>query len=757
MKPVVLAIALFLAHSTLLGQLKPSEYLKRMEAEKLADPAGEKKVRDLLKAMTLEEKVGQMTQLTHTVWVDEGVPFLANGDPGQVFSLDTNKFIPLVRDLHIGSFLNGIAVPPQKWYDYITTLQRITLRYNRHGIPMIYGMDHMHGVNYIEGGTIFPHNINLASTFDPRFAYRMGQVTSTESADLGHHWIFAPVYDIGRNPRFPRFYETLGEDPFLAGMMGAAIAKGIQENKEALPFKQAATAKHYLGYSDPKSGWDRSPAEISDQTLYEFHVPSFAAGIQAGVKTVMINSGEINGIPVHASYRLLTTLLRDELGFKGVTVTDWQDIMRLHDTHKTADSQKEAVYQGIMAGVDMSMTPYTTDFHRHLVELVKEGRIPMARIDLSVARILRLKVDLGLFENPYPRNDRFDRVGAPAHRQSALETARESLVLLKNEGVLPLEPGKVNKIVVTGPYANMKRNLAGGWSLRWIPTDDRLFPADMPTVWTALQQVYGKKAVMAREENLSDAAQGADAIIVVAGELPYSEGSGNVYDLTLDESQLRLIRAAQATGKPVVVVMVAGRPRVVREVYPATRAFLWAGLPGFEGATAIAEVISGAVNPSGKLSFSYPNYPGMYYTYDHKYHDLDIFRNFTDNKTMMAFFGDGLSYTTFRYDELKISATEFSGNQSLKVSVKVTNTGSRAGKEAVLWYLTDEYASVTRPVKQLKHFEKQELAPGQSRVFEFEITPQHLSFPVADGSRKLEDGYFRVSVGGQEARFQYRK
>jgi beta-glucosidase len=243
----------------------------------------------------------------------------------------------------------------------------------------------------------------------------------------------------------------------------------------------------------------------------------------------------------------------------------------------------------------------------------------------------------------------------------------------------------------------------------------------------------------------------------VAGELPYSEGSGNVYDLTLDESQLRLIRAAQATGKPVVVVMVAGRPRVVREVYPATRAFLWAGLPGFEGATAIAEVISGAVNPSGKLSFSYPNYPGMYYTYDHKYHDLDIFRNFTDNKTMMAFFGDGLSYTTFRYDELKISATEFSGNQSLKVSVKVTNTGSRAGKEAVLWYLTDEYASVTRPVKQLKHFEKQELAPGQSRVFEFEITPQHLSFPVADGSRKLEDGYFRVSVGGQEARFQYRK
>ncbi len=466
-----MSIRLFLAlmligSSSVFGQIKPTDYVTRMRSERMDDPTKEARVQQLLKSMTLQEKAGQMTQLTHTVWVDEGVPFLSNGDPGQVFSLDTNKFIPLVRDYHIGSFLNGIAVPPDRWYEYITTLQRITLRYDRHKIPMIYGMDHMHGANYIEGGTVFPHNINIAATFDPRFAHTVGEVTALESADVGHHWVFSPVFDLGRNPRFPRFYETFGEDPLLGSIMGAAVVDGIQNNGLTAPYRQAACAKHFLGYSDPETGWDRSPADYSMQYFYEYMVPPFAAGIKAGVKTVMINSGEVNGEPVHGSYRLLTQLLRDELGFKGVTVSDWQDVIRLFSAQHVAATEKEAAYVALMAGLDMSMTPYTTEFPRHVVELVNEGRIPMSRIDLSVARILRLKMDLGLFENPYPRNDRFDRIGRPEHKTKAAEAAAESIVLLKNEGILPLELSKVKKIVVAGPTADTKRDLAGGWSLR---------------------------------------------------------------------------------------------------------------------------------------------------------------------------------------------------------------------------------------------------------------------------------------------------
>ena len=739
------------------GQNGPSALTpkERMALERTNNVAMEEKIDALLAAMTLEEKVGQMMQLNNNMYSKQVSKATSpSAPPETLLEIDTNKLIYYLDSFHIGSFLNGVAVPAQNWYEYSRQLQEIGLRYSRLGIPLIYGIDHMHGANYLEEATIFPHSFNVGATFDTQFAADEAYVVGMETADLGHHWIFGPVMDIGRNPYWPRFYETYSEDPHLAGAMGAAYVQGLENNPETAPYKQAASVKHFLGYSDPDNGWDRSPATIDDQQLQEFHVPSFEAAIKAGAKTIMINGGEINGIPVNASYDLLTTLLRDQLGFKGVAVTDWEDVIRLHRTHKVTEDMKASTYTAIMAGVDMSMTPYKTNFFGALVELVNEGAITMDRIDLSVSRILRLKMELGLFENPLPRNDRFDRIGREEHRAKAQRAAEESLVLVKNEGILPLIAPQ--NIVVAGLNADSKKGLAGGWSQRWIPTDEQLFPDDMLTVYTALQNAFPDAQVkLSDADQIATDARGADAIVIAVGEDPYAETPGNISDLGLEEEQLDLIRAAQATGRPVVLLMIAGRPRLVTEVLEETDAFLWCGLPGFEGGMAIANVLSGKVNPSGKMSFSYPKAAGHWFPYNHK--NMDLFFDFENSLSMttIAPFGYGLSYTNYTYSNLTLSAETLSEFGSITATVTVRNDGKVAGREAVLWFISDEVGTYTRPVKALKHFEKQALAPGESRTFTFTINPQeHLTYPDKRGNRLLERGDFTLHVGGLSAEFK---
>lgn len=725
----------------------------RLKAEEGSDPEIERKIQELLGQMTIEEKIGQMTQLNNSEIVTN-----ANWGAGAELSIeikvDTAKLGKILRKYHVGSFLNGIAVSSQTWYQFYKDIQEYNMKVSRLKIPIIYGVDHMHGPNYLEGATIFPQAINTAATYNNEFPAQMGRITAIETADLGHQWLFAPVFDLARTPLWGRYYETLGESPYVSATMGSIFVKAVQEEKDIAPYKIGATAKHFLAYSDPKYGWDRGPVDISDQALYEFHVPSFKAAIDAGIKTVMVNSGELNGEAVHGSHRILTKLLRDELGFKGVVVTDWEDIIRLWRNHRVAENEKEATYVAINAGIDVAMTPYTTAFCDHMKALVDEGRISEERIDLSVSRILRFKLELGLFENPYPRNDRFNKVGSPEHKAKALEAARESIVLMKNENALPLATGK--KILLAGPLANLKRSLAGGWTLRWIPAEEDIFPKDMLTPYTALQKEFSSKNVMlaASANELKSKAAAADAIVLAVGELPYSEGYGSIIDLNLPPDQAELVKIAQATRKPVILVLIGGRPRVITGIYKDCHAVLFAGLPGFEGAQAIAEIISGKVNPSAKLSFNYPYAVNRLIPHNHKSSEV-LLAHEIENPIALMPFGSGLSYTTFEYSNLQLSDSVLTTDAGqITASVTVKNTGSREGKEAVLWFLHDEVASISRPIRDLKFYSKELIKPGESKTFTFTINAENLSFPNANNEKLLEDGYFTLMVGNLKTRFK---
>jgi beta-glucosidase len=573
---------------------------------------------------------------------------------------------------------------------------------------MMYAVCHMHGASFLQGATIFPHNVSLAATFDPRFARDAGAVTAVETADLGHHWLYTPVADTGRNPRWPRFYETFGESPVLGAAMIAAVVRGVQESPDTAPYRVVASAKHFIGYSDPRSGHDRTPAAIPDQELH-------------------------------------------------VLNTDWEDVKRLASRHRVAENEKEAALLAVLAGNDLVLTAMDTAFCGHLVELVREGRLGMDRIDLSVARLLRLKLRAGLFDHPFPREDRFARIGSEENRARAREAARESLVLLRNEGgVLPLDPKKARSLIVTGPLADSRRALAGGWTLRWSRPAEGQLPADVPSVFQALGERYENAWDQATSDGVRWLASQADAIVYVAGEEPYAESSGQIDDLTLPADQLAGIEAAIETGKPVVLVMVAGRPRVITRVFDRCAAVVWAGLPGLEGARAIADLVSGALNPSGKLPFAYPASPSRPLPYDHK--PSNEAAAFPGTRWTVADFGAGLAYTTWRYSGLALSKAGLAGeSDALVASVTVTNDGERAGREAVLFFLTDEVGSITRPVRQLAHFEKVALAPGESATVPFAIDPRrHLSFPDETGASRREPGLFRLAVGGLEERFRYR-
>jgi beta-glucosidase len=581
---------------------------------------------------------------------------------------------------------------------------------------------------------------------------------------------------LGLNVYWPRFYETYGEDPLVAAELGAAYVTELQSNKDILPYKVAACGKHFLGYSDPRNGWDRTNALIPEQRIQEFFRPSFQAAIDAGLKSVMVNSGEINGEPVHSSKAILTDLLRTQMGFKGVAVTDWQDILRLVTVQKTEPNEKEATFRCLDAGIDMAMTPYNTNFCRIVKELVQEGRLTKERIDLSAGRVLQMKEEIGLFDNPMPRADRLSRVGAPEHRQHALEAARESIVLLKNEkNTLPLAPG-MKRILVVGPSADSRANLAGGWTLAWQGRAEAQYPAEVPSLLTALKHEYPQAVVetvayqnAAGQPQLAGvlaAARRADAVVLALGERPYAEGLGNINDLTLPDDQLQLVRTAQSSGKPTIMVMIGGRPNIIRPVAEGSAAIMWAGLPGFGGGQALAEIISGRTNPSGKLPFTYPQAAGHTANYHHdnnenslELSDFGVGFEQRGNKakaTMLTEYGTGLSYTTFRYSNLQLADSVLSGSGTVRATVRVTNTGNRPGKEAVLWFLTDEVGRITRPVRLLKHFEKQDFKPGESRELTFTIQPaKDLSYPAASGQRLLEDGFFTLRVGDQHARFRY--
>ncbi len=734
---------------------KPMAIKERIKFERTGNEAIEKEIDRLLAEMTIEEKVGQMVHISYQKEFPTGVY------PDNWPEFDSAIIINLA-ERNVGCMYYDVNISQQAWYNFIKRYQELYLKYNRLKIPFIWANCHQHGTSFVENGTIFPHNLNLAATFNHEFAKDMANVTVLESSDLGHNFIYAPVVDVGRNDRWSRFYETFGESYYLCARMGEAFVKGIQDTTITSPYKVTACAKHFIGYSDPKSGWDRSPAIISDQELYEYYVPPFQACIDAGVNVIEVNSGEVNGIPVHASHRLLTALLRDEMGFKGVLNSDWEDIRKLATFHHVAENEKEAAYLGVMAGLDQILTPFDLNFADDLIALVREGRITEERLDLSVARVLRLKFKIGIFEQPFPRNDRFDRLARPESAEKALNAARESIVLIKNEdNLLPLNAETTKKIIVTGYNANKRRATSGGWTNRWSPDNDSVFPEKAKTVYEGIKEQFPNANVILVENNAQKIKANAtqtDVIVYVAGEEPYAEGQGQglAQEMDLSENQVIPIESAVSTGIPVVLVMVAGRPRIVSKVLDGCKAFLWAGLPGYPGAKAIAEILDGTTNPSGKMPFAYPYTDSRNLTYNHKYSSYHLTGN---NPWTIADFGTGLSYTRFSYSTIQLSDSIITGkNDSIKAVVNVTNIGDRAGKESVLWFLSDEVGNITRPVRELKHFEKQLLMPGETRTFSFTVnTEKDLSFPDENGQKLIEEGYFTVLVGDKHTRFRYVK
>ena len=738
-----------------------------------ADAPIEDRVEDLLSRMTVYEKIGQMTALNYGMIRHSRADIIHEiGEADDQFMLSLNKEEAryLIKNHHIGSFLNGSSFPPEAWFTFMDELTRLAVEECRLGIPIIYAIDHVHGSSYLGGkSTVFPHNINMAATFNVERVHDDGWVTVYETSDLGHIWNYAPALDLGVNPIWPRFYETYGEDPYLASEMARAYVNGYQNNEKIAPYKVTATAKHFLGYSDPKSGWDRAPVHLGMQALHEFHHPPFQAAIDAGVKTVMVNSGEINGVPVHASRELLTDLLRDQMGFDGVIITDWEDIHKLEFYHKSARNFNEATLMAIEAGNDVSMTPKNLDFNVAMMELYEAGKVSEERIDESVRRVLRMKFELGLFENPYPRNDRFsDRIGTEDNKRKSLMSAEESIVLLRNENnVLPLDNPK--NILLFGKSANSKRNLAGGWTIDWQGVSEDRYPDDMHTLYTALQAEYPNANIRVFTSDQIDLTgefvnmlDNSDKIIYAGGEEPYAEFEGNIFDMTLPRNQLNEISLISKSSTPLTLIMVAGRPRIITEVINQVDAFMFAGLPGYEGADAIVNILSGKTNPSGKLPFSYPQYTGHFLNYNHKPGEVYFYdpRNPEDDpekqqNSSLFEFGDGLSYTTYEYSNLRLSDTSLPVDGSITASVTVTNTGNRAGMESILWFLTNHYGTITRPVRELKSFEKVELQPGESKDLTFEIEPmKSLAYPDEEGNPVLERGSFTVRVDDLRSDFK---
>jgi beta-glucosidase len=717
----------------------------------------EKKVNELLSKMTLEEKVGQMTQVT--IQAVSAV----QGTATQAHKLDPTKLEEAIVNYHVGSILNvyDAAHSVDYWHEVITQIQDAATQKTRLGIPIMYGIDAIHGANYTREATLFPQSIAMAATRNTELMKKNGEITAYEVRASGIPWNFNPVLGVGRSPLWSRLFETFGEDPYLVSMMGEAYIKGLEgeNNDVGAPDKVAACMKHYLGYSFPMSGKDRTPAWIPERMLRDIFLPPFQKAVEAGVHTVMVNSSEINGIPAHSDHYILSEILRNELGFKGFVVSDWQDINNLYTRDKVASSRKEAVRMAVMAGVDMSMVPYDYSFYNDLLELAKEGEVPQSRIDEAVGRILRVKFRLNLFENPYPDKSMKAKVGSAEFAAVSLQAAREALTLLKNNGnSLPLD--KNQKVLVTGPTANMRSLLNSGWTYTWQGNEESLYPKNKKTILEAIQAKIGEENVtylpgstidtLIDVDKAAEAAKKADVAIVCIGEQAYCETPGNIHDLTLPRAQLDLVAAIQKTGTPVVLVLVEGRPRIITPVVDKSTAILMAYLPGPEGGQAVADVLFGDFNPCGKLPFTYPRNPNDLVCYDHK----PLERDDPNKMDPLYPFGHGLSYTTFEYSSLELQPKAIDQNEPVNIKVTVKNTGSRAGREVVELYLSDLYRSVSPPVKQLKRFTAVQLQPGESRTIEFSLDKKDFSFSGRDGKYTVEPGEFKVAAGNLSSVFE---
>lgn len=714
----------------------------------------EQKVNDVLAKMTIEEKVGQMTQVTIDV-VSQG----ADGRQ-EPHALDLKKLEHAILNKHVGSILNvGVqAHTLDHWFDVIATIQDVATKKSRLKIPILYGIDAIHGANYTHGATIFPQAISLAATWNVELARKEGEIAAYEMRASGIPWNFYPVLDIGRQPLWPRFWETFGEDVHLATELGKSYIAGHQGTNMADPVKGATCLKHYVGYSYPFNGKDRTPAVMSERTLREYFLPTFEAAVAAGSPTVMVNSSEVDGIPGHANYHLLTDVLKGEMKFKGFVVSDWEDIKRLYTRDRVASSPKEAVAMAVMAGIDMSMVPLDFSFYDLLLECVKDGSVSVTRIDDAVRRILTVKYQVGLFENPYPVKSLKTKFAGPEFAQANLDAARESIVLTKNEkNILPLP--KSARVLVTGPTATSLSAMNSGWTITWQGDREDLYPKNKPTILQALQGKIGNgnvKYVAGSSFNKPlditaavEAAKNVDVVVACLGEPAYCETPGNINDLTLDRAQLDLASALIATGKPVVLVLVQGRPRLITAIAERAAGVLVAMLPGMEGGTALADILFGDANPSGKLPFTYPRYPNDIVMYDYKPLEAADANRYNP----LWPFGYGLSYTTFAYSDLSVDKKSYNKTENITVSVRVKNTGKSAGKEIVQLYVCDVYGSVSRPDRQIKGFKKVLLQPREEQLLSFTLDQHHLSFIGRENKRIVEPGLFKVMIDKHSAEF----
>lgn len=732
-----------------------------------SDPKIEAQVEQTLKKLTLEEKIGQMMELVTDL-------FGAN-DKNGVFYIDEHKTDSILSRYKIGSILNApntCAPTAKQWEKYIAQIQKISMK--RIGIPCVFGLDQNHGSTYTQGGTLFPQNINVAATFNREIARRSAEATAYETRAVSVPWTYSPTVDLGRDARWPRIWENFGEDCYLSSEMGKAMVYGFQgEDPNNIDQYHIATSmKHFMGYGVPWTGKDRTPAYISPADLREKHFAPFLAGLQAGALTVMVNSASVNGVPMHANKEFLTGWLKEETGWDGVLITDWADINNLYTREMVAKDKKDALRIAINAGIDMIMEPYSCDACGYLVELVKEGKIPMSRIDDACRRVLRMKYRLDLFKNPTQKLKNYPKFGGEEFAKLALEGATESMVLLKNEGnILPLQHGK--KILLTGPNANQMRCLNGGWSYTWQGHRADEFAGKYNTIYEAFCNEYGKENVILNqgvtynekgkywEENepqiqgAVDAAKNVDVIVACIGENSYTETPGNLTDLRLSENQRNLVKELAKTGKPVVLVLNEGRPRLIADIEPLAQGIIDILIPGNMGGDALANLVSGKSNFSGKMPYTYPKEINSLANYDFKKSEevgtMEGAYDYNAKITQQWGFGYGLSYTSYKYSNLKVSQSDFRHGDIIKVSVDVKNTGKVAGKESVLLFSSDLIASMVPDGRRLRAFDKVELQPGETKTMIFELKADDLAFVGWNGKWRLEEGDFKLMIADQSA------
>lgn len=730
----------------------------------------EAKIKKVMAGMSLDDKIGQMCELTIDMVMTDS---LVDGRP----VLDSVKVKDAIEKYRVGSILNtpmGEAQSPDVWYEIINGIQQASMKYI--GIPDIYGVDQNHGTTYTTGGTIFPQEINMAASLNRQLVREGAAICAYETRACNIPWVYNPVMDLGRNPAWSRIWESFGEDPFINGAMAVEMVKGYQgeDPNHVGPRNVAACLKHFMAYGNPVSGKDRTPSSVTDQDMLEKYFQPYKMAIEAGALSVMVNSGVNKGLPFHANKEMLTGWLKEDLNWDGMIVTDWADIHNIWKRDHAATDYKEAIMLAINAGIDMSMTPYDTEFCTLLKELVEEGKVKMDRIDDAVERILRLKFRLCLFDMPSTKPADYPLFASAEHAQKALDLAVESEVLLKNEdNILPLPQGK--RILVTGPNANSMRSLNGGWSYTWQGSDDPKFHSQYNTIYEALCNEYGASNVVleqgmdyvpdygrweevknVRIQQAVAAARGVDVIVACVGENSYCETPGNINDLALQHEQQQLVKALAGTGKPIILVLNEGRPRIIREIEPLAKAVVDVLLPGNYGGDALALLISGKRNFSAKLPYTYPRWHNAIAFYDHKpcetVKTMEGAYNYSADIDVQWPFGFGMSYTSFEYSGITVDKTEFAPSDVVTVSVDVKNTGKVEGKEGIIFYSSDLVASITPDVLRVRGFDKVNLKSGESKRVSFSIPARDLAFVNYDGQWILEKGEFEFTIGSQKVK-----